>query len=385
MWSGPWQRRTMARMVSAIIVGGGFFGTSIAHHLKTKRQFAKVTLIEREPAAMLRASYVNQARVHGGYHYLRSFTTAYRSRVNLARFCAEFSSAVATPYQSIYALAARQSKVTHRQVERFCDAIGAPLEPLPKDLWQLFDPRLISSAWLTEERVFDASVLRKIMLERLAAAGVEVRFGAEATAITAQSDRATVAALVEGQRQLLEADIVVNCTYSNLQNVAGVGAPDFHLCHEIAEIVLVDPPPRLSELGITVMDGPFFSMLPFPSRGLHSLTHVRYTPHRAWPDSANEDPDAQLKSYHRHSSVDWMIRDSSRYVPLIAECRPAETLFEVKTILRRNAGDDGRPILFERHGSHGRIISVLGGKLDNIYDALNRIDQETFEFEGSPT
>ncbi|MDL2351335.1 MAG: FAD-dependent oxidoreductase [Pseudomonadota bacterium] len=372
-------------MTSAIVVGGGFFGTSIAYHLKTARGFGEVTLIEREPAAMTRASYVNQARVHGGYHYLRSFTTAYRSRVNLAKFCAEFSSAVATPYQSIYALAARQSKVTPRQVERFCEAIGAPLDPVPQDLWQYFDRRLISDAWLTEEKVFDAGILHGIMVGRLAAAGVEVHYGTEAVTIDAGIDAAQVEVTAHGERAMLSADIVFNCTYSNLQHMAGAQAPDFHLCHEIAEIVLVEPPPPLASLGITVMDGPFFSMIPFPSRGLHSLTHVRYTPHRAWPDAPGEDPDRQLQAYAGGSSVDWMVRDASRYVPLIAECRPAETLFEVKTILQRNAGDDGRPILFERHGSHGRLVSVLGGKLDNIYDALHRIDQESFHFEGSPT
>ncbi len=371
-------------MPSAIVVGGGFFGTSIAYHLKTARQFREVTVIEREAAAMTRASYANQARVHGGYHYLRSFTTAYRSRVNLARFCKDFPAAVATPYQSIYALAARQSKVTPRQVERFCAAIGAPLDPLPDDLWQHFDRRLISDAWLTEEKVFDAAILRRIMVDRLAAAGVEVRYGTEATAIAAAPDCATVEIQAAGEGRELRADVVFNCTYSNLQHMAGGSAPDFHLCHEIAEIVLVEPPAPLAGLGITVMDGPFFSMIPFPSRRMHSLTHVRYTPHCAWADQAGEDPDDRLRDYREDSSVDWMMRDASRYMPLIAQCRPREALVEVKTILQRNAGDDGRPILFERHGSNGRLVSVLGGKLDNIYDALHRIDQESFEFEGSP-
>ncbi len=369
-------------MTSAIVVVGGFFGTSIAHHLKTVRQFERVTVIEREPELLTRASYVNQARVHGGYHYLRSFTTAYRSRVNLARFCAEFPSAVATPYQSIYALAARQSKVTPRQVERFCAAISAPLEPLPEDLWQFFNRRLISDAWLTEEKVFDAAVLRGIMGQRLTEDGVEVRYRTQAVSLAANETAAEVQIECGNQREVLKADLVFNCTYSNLQHMAGAGAPSFNLCHEIAEIVLVEPPPALASLGFTVMDGPFFSMIPFPSRGRHSLTHVRYTPHCSWPGSTEQDPEDRLQAYHRNSSVDWMIRDASRYVPLIAKCRPTETLFEVKTILQRNAGDDGRPILFERHGANGRLVSVLGGKLDNIYDAIDRIDQESFEYEG---
>ena len=38
----------------------------------------------------------------------------------------------------------------------------------------------------------------------------------------------------------------------------------------------------MSNYGVTIMDGPFMSSIPFPQRNLHSLTHVRYTPHFTW-------------------------------------------------------------------------------------------------------
>lgn len=365
-------------MSRAVVIGGGFFGASIAIHLKTKRGFGEVVLIERETQLLGRASFTNQARVHGGYHYLRSFTTAYRSRVNFARFCADFPTAVTTDYQSIYALAARQTKVSPRQVERFCGAIGAPLEPLPDELWPLFDRRRISHGWLTAEKVFDANVLRRELMARLHAAGVQLRLGCHARSIEPDADGVRITLDLDGHTGVLQGDYAFNCTYSNLQHLAGPGAPDFRLMHEIAELVLIEPPVALAGIGVTVMDGPFFSTLPFPARGLHSLSHVRYTPHFDWTDHGETDPADRLTSYERGSSVDWMLRDASRYMPALAASRPVETLFEVKTVLLRNAGDDGRPILFERHGAAGRIVSILGGKIDNIYDALDRLDQEDF-------
>ena len=66
----------------AVIIGGGFYGAAIAIYLVKQRGFRRVALVEREAALLMRASYNNQARVHNGYHYPRSFTTAYRSRVN---------------------------------------------------------------------------------------------------------------------------------------------------------------------------------------------------------------------------------------------------------------------------------------------------------------
>ena len=140
-------------------------------------------------------------------------------------------------------------------------------------------------------------------------------------------------------------------------------------------MVLVEPPPELAGLGVTVMDGPFFSMMPFPARGLHSLSHVRYTPHAHWLDDGT-DPYARLAHYHCESRADRMIRDAARYLPAVARARPRQSLFEVKTVLTRNESDDGRPILLHRHPPHGRVFSVLGGKIDNIYDILERLDAE---------
>ena len=45
------------------------------------------------------------------------------------------------------------------------------------------------------------------------------------------------------------------------------------------EIILCTVDERLKNTGITVMDGPFFSLMPFGQTGLHSLTSVTFTPH----------------------------------------------------------------------------------------------------------
>lgn len=119
-------------------------------------------------------------------------------------------------------------------------------------------------------------------------------------------------------------------------------------------------------------------MMPFPARGLHTLSHVRYTPHSSWMDAPHEDPYKRLSEYERESRVDRMVRDVGRYFPAVYDARYVESLFEVKTVLVKNEGDDGRPILFEQDpASHG-LYSILGGKIDNIYDVLEKLDAENF-------
>jgi hypothetical protein len=118
--------------------------------------------------------------------------------------------------------------------------------------------------------------------------------------------------------------------------------------------------------------------MPFPARKLHTLSHVRYTPHASWLDRTDVDPYRLLDDHHRQSRMDRMVRDSARYVPGISKARQRDSLYEVKTVLVKNESDDGRPILFEKHLSLPGCYSILGGKIDNVYDVMERMDSEQF-------
>ena len=69
----------------AAIIGGGFYGCSMALYLRGSG-VGRVLILERDEDIMRRASYANQARVHTGYHYPRSLLTGLRSRLHLPRF-----------------------------------------------------------------------------------------------------------------------------------------------------------------------------------------------------------------------------------------------------------------------------------------------------------
>lgn len=363
-------------LVDALVIGGGFYGTVVAAYLAGTRGLRRVALVEREHDLLLRASYANQARVHNGYHYPRSLTTAFRSRVNLPRFARDYPEAVRRDFTKIYAIARSGSRVTARQFERFCRDIGAPLSPLPHDLRPLFNSRLVEAAFLVEEFAFDATALRGRAWADLRRNGVGATLGARITGLRRAGDRILATGSGEGGRDFeMLARHVFNCTYSGLNQFTG----DFHvthtrLKHEITELALVRPPQALAGLGITVMDGPFFSIMPFPARNLHSLSHVRYTPHRPWSDQCGTDPYRRLDEYDKSTRVERMMRDACRFIPAIGEATYRGSLFEVKTVLERNEGDDGRPILFETHAELGSCHSILGGKIDNIYDVLEKLD-----------
>jgi glycine/D-amino acid oxidase-like deaminating enzyme len=365
----------------AVIIGGGFYGAAIAIYLAKQRGLRRVILVEKEAKLLSRASYHNQARVHNGYHYPRSFTTAFRSRVNLPKFVLDWPDAVKQDFTKLYAIARRNSKVTAKQFERFCHEIGAKIQPAEAGLKKLFEPRLIEAVFLVEEYAFDATRLAAWAEKELQEAGVEVRLSSRATAVSrAHGHSLAVSTLHDnGDADSLNCRYVFNCTYSGLNQLRGdFPGTQTGLKQEITEMALVQVPTVLKDVGITVMDGPFFSMMPFPARGLHTLSHVRYTPHFSWQDEAGLDPYKKLEAYDRASRVDRMVRDVGRYLPSVLDAKYVDSLFEVKTVLQKNEGDDGRPILFEKHTEIPGCYSVLGGKIDNIYDVLEKLETEDF-------
>ena len=368
----------------AVIIGGGFYGAAIAIYLARRRGLKRILLIEQESALLTRASYNNQARVHNGYHYPRSFTTGYRSRINLPKFLRDWPEAVNKNFTKLYAIARRNSKVTAKQFERFCREIGASIRPADPSLQALFEPRLIEEVFLVEEYAFDTTQLAHWARRELLESGVQVRLQTRVTGISRGTNQSlTVSAQhVHDEEELVHCRYVFNCTYSGLNQFGG----DFpgtrtELKQEVTEMALMQVPPVLQGLGITVMDGPFFSMMPFPALGLHTLSHVRYTPHLHWKDESGIDPYQKLASHGRATHVDRMVRDVSRYLPAVRDAKYVDSLFEVKTVLVKNEGDDGRPILFEKHPELPGCYSVLGGKIDNIYDILEKLDAEEFPVE----
>ena len=65
-----------------------------------------------------------------------------------------------------------------------------------------------------------------------------------------------------------------------------------------------------------------------------------------------------------------MLRDAARYLPCLSSAHSLPSMFEVKVLLAANEVDDGRPILFEQYSNIPNAYAVLGGKVDNIFDII---------------
>ena len=362
----------MSRQV--VIAGGGFFGCSLA--LMLQRRGWQPVIVEDASDLLTRASRVNQARVHGGYHYPRSLMTAYRSRHNYERFREKYREAIVDRFTKIYAVGRYFSRVTAGQFEVFMKRIGAPLRDAPPELARLFNPALTEKCWIVEECAFDFTILREKLKRELDEAGIEVRLNERVAAALPHREGA-VAQLSSGSE--LTCGKVFNATYSGLNLLtSGSGLPLVPLKHEFTELALIELPEELAGLSVTMMCGPFFSFMPYPSRGLATLSHVRYTPHAEWFENARSgpcDPYKRFDSLAKVSNHEFMLADAARYLPALRRASYRDSIWAVKTLLPQSEADDGRPILFQQDPVLPAVVHVMGGKIDNIFDVEDELDR----------
>jgi len=363
-----------------LVIGAGFFGCRVACFLQ-KHFNQSAIILEKSDKILQRASFVNQARVHNGYHYPRSVLTALRSAENFPIFTKEFKSCVVDDFEKIYAISAKNSKVTASQFEKFFKRIGAPIKKASKDRQKLFDKEMIEGVFETKEFAFDAKKLASIISQLIEDTKVSLKTGHEVISIEKEDDLFKIGFKTDtGEQSFLRSKYVFNCTYSNLNHILNSSGLDkIRLKHQFTELALVTPPKELKDIGVTVMDGPFFSFMPFPAEGLHSFSHVRYTPHTSWIDEDTSfDSSEILQKHQSESKFLSMAQDASRYMPLARHCEYKKSLFEIKTVLQSSEMNDSRPILFRKDSTHQNFYSILGAKIDNIYDIEKELAQQIF-------
>jgi L-2-hydroxyglutarate oxidase LhgO len=366
-------------MKKILIIGGGFFGMYISEYFA--KQGHQVVLSEKEGDFMQRASYVNQARVHSGYHYPRSILTALRSQISFPNFFNEFEDCIDDTFDKYYMISNLMSKVSAKQFETFCHRIGAVCEPAPAKITNLVDKHYVEAVFTTKEFAFDSTKLKNKMLERIKNAGVDFHLNQEVLSVASKNNKLLVelySTAHKAELDAIEVDHVFNCTYSMINKV--INNSDLEpipLKHELTEMALVEVPDELKSVGITVMDGPFFSLMPFPSQRVHSFSHVRYTPHYEWNDTDKEnyqDAHVHYDKMIKKSAYTHMLQDAKRYIPILSECQYQSSIWEVKTILPSSERDDSRPILFKPNHSLNGFHTIMGGKIDNVYDVIQVIE-----------
>ncbi len=375
--------------VDALVIGGGIFGCHAAHYLA--EQGLEVLLVEQEKELIQRASVVNQARLHAGYHYPRSIATALASDHYIERFRADFSACINGDFVHYYAIARRGSLTDAAQFEHFCRYLGLACEIVEKHPAFCYDQ--LEAVFAAKEDSFDPLLLAA-HYRALVSAHPRIRLYCYSRLEAArQVDQNYVVQLRDGWSgilQQLRCSLVVNATYSSINSIHRLfDQPLLPLQHEIAEMAFVRPVASFARAALTVMDGPFCSLMPYGKSGLHSLSSVAYTHQRvsyeAEPNFGCMEQEATCSPSATANCSHCASQPTSNYPKMLAQLRrylqPSIGLdylhsrFIIKAKLQANHIDDGRPTEVLEFGQVPAFFSIFAGKVNNVYAVEEALDR----------
>lgn len=345
-----------------LVVGAGIYGRYISR--KLSQHFDVVTIakdnsLDFEQSLQGTASLVNQARVHNGYHYPRSITTAFHSVKYYERFKREFKAALIENFDQIYAIPKFGSMTSAKQFDKFAKDLGVKCDTnVPSCLNQ----HVIEGSWLTDEVAIDT----KIMMQMLPLGNTFIN---DSIISIDYVDDTYIVTTSKGYK--VSAKHIVNCSYAGISTIENMSyrAPKTNVVYEACEIALFEVPEEFKHIGVTFMDGPFVSCMPFDSKH-HSLTSVLHTPH--YESYTTIDSVKDLKS-----QKDVMLQQLKLYVSeeVVNQFKYVKSRYVVKTIPKNATVDDNRLIQINT-GEYGDFTTILGGKLNAIYDCDAWIEEQ---------
>lgn len=340
-----------------IIIGAGLYGLYSALYAGQKDQ--DILVLECDPTPFRRATYINQARVHQGYHYPRSISTAMKSAGYFERFNKDYGFCINKEFNKVYATSHEYSWTDGSQFKKFCEAANIPCEELNPERY--FKSHMCDGAFLTREYTYDAMILKDYFLEKLSdIKNVEIKYDITIKSIEKNQDTFEITA---NSGEKFRTGYLLNATYASTNQILDMlGYEKFKIKYELCEIILCDVNESLKEYGFTVMDGPFFSIMPFGKTGFHSLTSVTFTPHTTSFDptpvfACQKLSNGYCEPFHLGNCNDCQAKPVSAwpYMANLAEKYLKDdyrfsynkSLFSMKPILMSSEIDDSRPTVIK--------------------------------------
>lgn len=368
-----------------IIIGAGLYGLYSALYSCKKGQ--NVIVLECDDAPFKRATYINQARVHQGYHYPRSISTALKSAGYFERFNKDYAFCVNKEFNQIYATSSQYSWSDGKQFKDFCKAANIPCEELHASNY--FKDGMCDGVFRTREYTYDALILKDYLLDELSKYenAVTIKYGVKINAIE-KSINTYVIRTEDGNTY--ESSFVLNSTYAGTNQILEMaGFEKFGIKYELCEIILCYVNDKLKEVGFTVMDGPFFSIMPFGKTGYHSLTSVTFTPHTTSYDevptfSCQGESNGHCSTKRLGNCNDcpakpatafpYMANLARKYMLDDYQFEYKKSLFSMKPILMSSEIDDSRPTVIRTYSKNPTFVGVLSGKINTVYDLDEVLD-----------
>jgi hypothetical protein len=350
------------------IVGAGIFGCEIG--IALAKGGHAVTLLEAEEQILSGASKVNQARIHTGMHYPRDLKTARESFEAYEAFISKYPGPITRKLNQYYAISSLGSKISATDFVNHAEDLGINWSECSPSMF--FKANMVDILIKVPESTFDYKLLRNFYLNEIKnTSNLQLRVRCGVEKISDYGLNVTV----HTESGLLDFEKVIVATYANLfpllkDHISEIGG-DSYFQYQACEVALGEIK-NLRNTGITVMDGDFWSTMPFGESNLHSLTSVPRTPHITH-EFFSPTIGTQLKTLESQHAK--FTSDFSIYMKEEFAFNYRKSFFTVKTLALSSQTTAARPTEIFAN-KHRNIFGVFSGKIASSLKAASQFSGE---------
>ena len=313
-----------------LVIGAGIFGCCIA--IELNKVGYEVILLEQNSDIMQRASKLNHNRIHFGFHYPRSVKTARQSLDGLVSFLLNFKDSIVSDFSNYY-MNHIDSNVSSEEYINFCDEVGISYEfEYPREY--LLNRNNIDLSLKVNEPIFDYDILKSTVMYKLT--GVDLRLSTKFDGN------------VDGY------DYIINSSYSNVNKINDMlGVPKLNL--KFQDVIVPIFKMKHSPLGLTIMDGPFCSIMPRGNRKNEFLLyHPKYS-------VVSESLENNLGDIDVDKAIKKIYIDSQKFYPFLTNIEPIDYWRTIRALPIND--NDARTSEIFMNSKKSNYINVLAGKI----------------------
>jgi len=343
------------------VVGCGIFGASVA--LKLQSAGFDVVVFEKKNEILKGASLNNQNRLHLGFHYPRDDETAQQCIAGFQRFMDAYPESIASSFPNAYFIASEGSYTEPEDYIDFCSRNKLAYDLVTSSNFMV-DVRGTSLGVLSKERVYDSKILAELIAKKISLKQIDLKLSSFVSALVYENGKYLLS--VNG-KQDLHFDAVVNCSYADINRLTSQLGYEVN-SHQYEYTVVPIVKTNLPRVGITIMDGPFMTLLPFGKGADSLLYHVENTV-IARETALHLNPDWLDESRNPFADIDeneffFSMREKcAQYIPAVASAKLIGFLHRPRMVLAKKDDTDARPSLINRYGEN--YFTVFSGKIDH--------------------
>ena len=342
------------------VIGGGFFGSSIAIELKEKFNNFKIDLFEKKDDLLKGTSGKNQFRLHKGYHYPRSKDTFLECKSSNESFNENFKNCFLKS-NNFYSISKYGSKVTFDQYLEYLNKVNLEYKIVKKH--KLINMEMSQGIISANEKIINIHKARVILKKKISSLGINTFFNYNVDV---------------SKKFNSNYDLIILSAYDNNNNLKkNINIETEQYYYQLVEKIIVKTPKIYKKFSCVVLDGDFMSIDPYNDKmNYHICGHVK----KSVIESSNtkdifkitKNERDKLEKYYINLREDSLFeefkKDFIKYFNYFGKSEYQKSFYVVRCT-KKNKNDERITSI----DVNGKIISVHSGKWINCVETARNI------------